>query len=158
VEIRLAAATHTHSLSLHSWFGQHSHHRVPLSPLASRLLSQAKQLADSPWVFPGRKPSRHICGDTVDHALQRNRAVLGLADLTPRDLRRTAASHMTGMGISRLVIGKILNHAESGITAVYDRHNYAAEQHQALDAWGRKLQSIIDKDFNNVVPLQSKVG
>ncbi|HKF93306.1 MAG TPA: tyrosine-type recombinase/integrase [Gammaproteobacteria bacterium] len=61
---------------------------------------------------------------------------LGLADLTPHDLRRTAASHMTGMGISRLVVAKILNHAESGITVVYDRHSYDAEKRQTLNAWG----------------------
>jgi integrase len=30
----------------------------------------------------------------------------------PHDLRRTAASHMTSMGISRLVVSKILNHVE----------------------------------------------
>jgi integrase len=130
-------------------------HRVLLLTLASQLLSQAKQLGDSPWVFPGRKPSTHISGDSVSYALYRNREVLGLTDLTPHDLQRTAASHMTGMGISRLVVAKILNHVESGITAVYDRHSYDAEKRQALNAWGRKLRSIIDKDFNNVVFLQS---
>jgi integrase len=99
-------------------------HRVPLSPLALALLGEAKQLAKSPWVFPGLKPAAHFSGDSVDHALQSSREVIQLSDLTPHDLRRTAASHMTGMGISRLVVAKILNHAESGITAVYDRHSY----------------------------------
>jgi hypothetical protein len=50
---------------------------------------------------------------------------------------------MTGMGIPRLVVSKILNHVESGITAVYDRHSYDAEKRQALEAWGRKLEAII---------------
>ncbi|MDQ3797738.1 MAG: site-specific integrase, partial [Pseudomonadota bacterium] len=131
-------------------------HRVPLSPLALELLSQAKQLGDSPWVFPGRKPSTHISGDSVSYALYRNREVLGLADLAPHDLQRTAASHMTGMGISRLVVAKILNHVESGITAVYDRHSYDAEKRQALNAWGRKIQSILHGEPNDVVPLQSR--
>ncbi len=105
-------------------------HRVPLSPLALELLGKARQLAASSWVFPGAKSSAH------GEALQ-------LSDLTPHDLRRTVASHMTGMGISRLVVAKLLNHAESGITAVYDRHGYDAEKRQALDAWGRRLQEII---------------
>ncbi len=62
---------------------------------------------------------------------------------------------MTGMGISRLVVAKILNHVESGITAVYDRHSYDAEKRQALNAWGRKLQSIVHGEANKVVALQS---
>jgi hypothetical protein len=33
-----------------------------------------------------------------------------------------------------------LNHAETGVTAVYDRHSYDA---QALDTWGRKLEAIV---------------
>jgi integrase len=131
-------------------------HRVPLSPLALELLSQAKQLGDSPWVFPSLKRDVHIREDSVSYALYRNREVLGLADLMPHDLRRTAASHMTGMGISRLVVAKILNHAERGITAVYDRHRYDAEKRQALDAWGRRLQSILHGKPNNIVPLQSR--
>ena len=62
---------------------------------------------------------------------------------TPHDLRRTAASHMTGMGVPRLTVSKILNHIESGITAVYDRHSYDQEKRQALDLWADKLRKII---------------
>ena len=42
------------------------------------------------------------------------------------DLRRTAASLMVGGGVPRLVVSKILNHVETGVTAVYDRHGYDA--------------------------------
>jgi integrase len=128
-------------------------HRVPLSPLALELLGDAKQLAASSWVFPGAKPSAHLSGDAVNHALQSSREALELSDVTPHDLRRTAASHMTGMGISRLVVAKILNHAESGITAVYDHHSYDTEKRQALDAWGRRLTAIIRGTSASVVPI-----
>lgn len=57
-------------------------------------------------------------------------------------LWRTAASHMTGMGISRLVVGKILNHVEAGVT-VYDRHSYDREKREALDAWAARLFEIV---------------
>jgi hypothetical protein len=50
---------------------------------------------------------------------------------------------MTSMGISRLVVSKILNHAEPGVTAVYDRHSYDAEKRAALDAWGSRIEEII---------------
>jgi hypothetical protein len=50
---------------------------------------------------------------------------------------------MTSIGISRLVVSKILNHAEPGITAVYDRHGYDREKRAALDAWSARLGEII---------------
>ncbi len=31
---------------------------------------------------------------------------------------------MTSNGVSRLVVAKVLNHAERGVTAVYDRNSY----------------------------------
>ena len=61
-------------------------------------------------------------------------------DFVAHDLRRTAASRMTGdLGISRLTVSKILNHVESGVTAIYDRHSYDGEKKQALNAWGQRL-------------------
>jgi hypothetical protein len=57
------------------------------------------------------------------------------------------------MGIPRLVVSKILNHVERGVTAVYDRHSYDNEKHQALEAWGRKLQAIVEGTEFNVIPL-----
>lgn len=59
------------------------------------------------------------------------------------DLRRTAASLMVGAGVSRLVVSKILNHVETGVTAVYDRHSYDREKREALDFWGRRLSAIV---------------
>jgi integrase len=50
---------------------------------------------------------------------------------------------MTGMGIPRLTVSKILNHAEPGVTAVYDRHSYDTEKRDALDRWSARLESII---------------
>ena len=49
---------------------------------------------------------------------------------------------MTSMGIRWLVVSKVLNHVESGITAVHDRHSYDAEKRAALDAWGRRVEEI----------------
>jgi integrase len=64
-------------------------------------------------------------------------------DFVPHDFRRTAATQMTGMGISRFVVGRILNHAEPGVTAVYDRSSYDMEKRDALDRWSKKLTMII---------------
>ena len=49
---------------------------------------------------------------------------------------------MTAIGIPRLVVSKILNHAENSITAIYDRHGYDEEKKNALEKWGNKLEEI----------------
>ena len=75
-------------------------------------------------------------------ALQRIQKATGI-DFVGHDFRRTAASMMTGMGIPRLTVSKILNHVESGVTAVYDRHSYDAEKREALETWAKRLEKIV---------------
>lgn len=136
-------------------------HRVPLSPLATELLKAIKvESRASTWLFPSRRKTvGHILPTAIGHAL--NVAIrdkkIGIDHATPHDLRRTAASKMTEAGIPRLVVGKILNHAESGVTSVYDRHGYDNEKRQALETWARKLEEIITgRKESKVVPLARK--
>jgi integrase len=133
-------------------------HRVPLSSLARAVLDEVALIrgAEAGWLFPSPKEVSAPLGDeSIDHAMRTHRSVLGTGDATPRDLRRTAASHMTSIGITRLVVSKILNHAEPGVTAVYDRHSYDAEKRAALDAWGARLEEIVgsrqEQEQRNVV-------
>ncbi len=136
-------------------------HRVPLSPLAIELLKEIKaappkkgkrkkapisegETAERPrWLFPSPRGGKPITGPAVDHAMRDNLDELGIAEATPHDLRRTAASHMTSIGISRLVVAKLLNHAERDVTSIYDRHSYDAEKRHALEAWSARLEEIV---------------
>jgi hypothetical protein len=40
-------------------------------------------------------------------------------------------------------VSKILNHVETRVTAMYDRHSYDAEKRAALDFWGRRVEAIL---------------
>ena len=116
-------------------------HRVPLGPAALALLRELQSQAQegNPWVF--RTPS-HIGHRKTAHKCTVRVRKVSAVDFVPHDLRRTAASHMTSLGISRLVVAKILNHVERGVTAVYDRHSYDSEKRAALEAWGMAIQEI----------------
>ncbi|MEO5341618.1 MAG: site-specific integrase, partial [Magnetococcus sp. MYC-9] len=121
-------------------------HRVPLSRGALRLLEVARVHSDqSSYLFPSPRAEAPMGPTAIDHAVRRNLSDLGLQDFTPHDLRRTAASMMTGQGIPRLVVSKILNHVESGITAVYDRYCYDDEKRQALERWWGHLEGILER-------------
>jgi integrase len=131
-------------------------HRVPLSPLAIELFQAAKAYSgDSPWIFPSPRGNKHITPEAVDHAIRRPGLEALGSTFVPHDLRRTAASNIASLGFGAFV-GKVLNHKERGVTAVYDRHSYDQEKRQALEAWGRKLTTIIfgsDDNENKVVLL-----
>jgi integrase len=116
-------------------------HRVPLAPQSLALLDKIRTLSEgSEWVFPSRRGHAHRVAIHKAHDRIRRRA--GVA-FVPHDLRRTAASHMTSLGITRLVVSKLLNHVETGVTSVYDRHSYDREKRAALDAWAHRLEEIV---------------
>lgn len=62
---------------------------------------------------------------------------------TPHDLRRTAATNLGALGVSRTVIGAVLGHADRSVTAIYDRHTYDREKQEAMEAWARRLHELV---------------
>jgi integrase len=141
-------------------------HEVPLSGAATEIITKEERLSD--YVFTGRRrPVEGAEGDLrygaisgwgkAKESLDRAAAVkareiaeeIGDDDagvVQPwhlHDLRRTCATRLGKLGISRVVIAKVLNHAIPGVTSTYDHHDYAAEKRQALDAWARKVDEIV---------------
>jgi integrase len=114
-------------------------HRVPLAASVVKLIQTLKPEPDAK-----HQPLYVLEGARGKRQQSEAAATFTVGDFRGHDLRRTAASIMASGGIPRLVIGKILNHVEPGITAVYDRHSYDAEKRKALDWWARKLAAIVD--------------
>lgn len=75
------------------------------------------------------------------------------------DLRRTAATGMARLGIPVRVTEAVLNHTSGtggGIVAVYQRHDYADEKRNALEAWAKFVASLVDGEQGNVVGIGEK--
>ena len=117
-------------------------HRVPLSTQTVKVLDEllAGDDRSEGWVFYTRVRDGPM---TTLWRTKRDIAERAGVSFVPHDLRRSAASKMTGMGIPRLTVSKLLNHAEAGITKIYDRHSYDAEKCQALYTWGARLEEIV---------------
>ena len=74
---------------------------------------------------------------------------------TPHDLRRTMATSIAGIGFTGELIGKVLNHVDRSVTAIYNQHHYDREKQQALEAWDRKLLAIVSGEkVGNVVEFK----
>jgi integrase len=145
-------------------------HRVPLVGEAARIVRElARKPHDPVFVFRGgrvdrpianlQKPARRLkvkSGDELRKAIPSALPDGQPVDFRFHDLRRTAASLMTGSKIPRLVVSKILNHVERGITAVYDRHAYDSEKRGALTRWDVRLRQILTgKAAAKVVELRA---
>ena len=139
-------------------------HEVPLSDLALSILEDCPKLGD--FVFASGRGAGAVNGWSKAKARLDKLAMQKLRELAAdldeatfpewrlHDLRRTGATHMAKLGVDRVVIGKVLNHAESEVTAIYDRHRYDAEKRRALELWAQRLVAIIEgRAAGNVVQL-----
>ena len=100
--------------------------------------SFGKQLADRQRTAPGRLQGR---------SKQTVALVLSGGKWTAHDLRRTAATIMSQLGISGDVIDECLNHMiESRVRRTYIRDRREAQQVEAFDKLGRHLQQLTKKE------------
>jgi integrase len=114
-------------------------HLVPLSSLAREILDGAPQIGE--LVFRSHRDAQV---QNWSKAAKRLRKLCGpMEPWHLHDLRRTFATHLRSLGIDRLVVSKLLNHAEAGITKVYDRYSADAEKSAAMERWANRLREII---------------
>ena len=81
------------------------------------------------------------------------------------DLRRTFATHLRSLGIDRLVVSKLLNHAEGGVTGSMTADTADPEQAAAVERWAnrsagdhrRRPRGIMWSRCGSVLDLFSKI-
>ena len=134
-------------------------HDVMLPQQAVELLNYRKGL-DKVFVFPSRLPGQHVAQKALGLAQYTARhadAESGTKDpievpWTVHDLRRTVATGLAKLGCPRVVQDRILNHVDSSVAAIYDRHTYDAEARAWLQKWADHLEALTAR---NVVPLRA---
>ena len=116
----------------------------------------------SKWVFPGRITNSHVDIKTVSkqvgdrqvkfksrtrklkNRVEDNSLVLGNEDWTPHDLRRTGATMMQKLKISREVINLCQNHViGSKVDRVYLLDDYADDKREAWGKLGDRIEAIL---------------
>ena len=125
-------------------------HEVPLSEAGARghCIVAAHQKRQGLSVHDKRQDSRFSgysrAKAVIDKAMldiaREERGDIEIPRWTFHDLRRTAVSGMARLGISLPVIEKTVNHSSgsfAGIVGVYQRHSFADEKRNALEAWAK---------------------
>lgn len=139
---------------------------IPLPPAIVGWFKELQQYAcGSNYVLPTRRigasKQPHILTLTISVAL--NKLCNKLKDVrrfTPHDLRSTARSHLTELGINLIVAERCLNHSLGGLVSIYDQHDYMTERRTALELWTEFILacesgSAWKKTANNVIQLRS---
>ena len=134
-------------------------HHVPLAPAVVAILErrhselladedrranrQGREVEAPTFVFPGRRDrDSHITPTKTTAGSIAETAALD-TPWTGHDLRRTAATRMAEAGTPRVVLGRILNHSDRSVTAIYDRASYSGPAREALEQWARRLAVIV---------------
>jgi hypothetical protein len=126
---------------------------VPLPAPAVELLRSLPRFSNidedgntkpSEWVLTtnGRAPIQDFSKPKgwLDEAMKRE---LGsLPHWQVHDIRRTVSTNLARLGVDPFVRRRVLNHALTGVDAVYDRHDYLEQKRRALDIWATELAHI----------------
>ena len=135
-------------------------HRVPLIPLANKLITQATAYTRAcPYVFGATRAHntpKHLNADLiplgesafsqVTRTKENRKNNLNLKDFTPHDLRRSAATWITAVGLPKMYARLMLNHSDGDrdVTGeVYVQYSYDFEKRRAADVWQFVLEQII---------------
>ena len=122
-------------------------HMVFLSPMALELIEGKKGFVFAPE--GSTEPyERHAMSHLVAQQIKSRKGIVGkekyygLPRWTPHDLRRTARTNFSRMGVPLPVAEAILNHAKEGMVKVYDLHEYKDEKKKAMLMWDRELGKL----------------
>ena len=138
---------------------------VPLVPVVAGWFKELETLScGSRFVLPARQLRRRQNHGGEVHFEQRalNSMLHKLCDrlgdkvrrFTPHDLRSTARSHLSALGVNVIVAERCLNHSLGGLIAVYDQHDYMDERRAALEKWAAFILACETGVEWNVIPLR----
>jgi integrase len=114
---------------------------------------RAQPQTGNPYVF-GMREDKPFSGFSVTKTAF-DKELPGLEPWVIHDLRRTARSLMSRAGVSDNHAERVMGHAIAGVKGIYDRHSYAAEKRDALQALANLIDGIIHPR-DNVTPLRRK--
>jgi integrase len=122
---------------------------IPLPESACEALKTLMTMAcGSSYLLPARKSQDrmlpHISDSTLNVALSKVRKLMPNMEIfTIHDLRRTARTQLSKLGVDSDVAERCLNHKIKGVRGIYDRHSYFEERRNALDRWAIRLEEVL---------------
>ena len=123
-----------------------------LPDVALSIIKAQSRFGDNPYVFAGR-------GDKYMRGYSKAKAEFdaktkGVAPWQLHDLRRTARSLMSRVGVRPDIAERVLGHAIAGVEGIYDRHTYRDEKTDAVKKLAGLICNILAEPDTKVVRLK----
>jgi integrase len=115
-------------------------HLIPLSAPALALLRSTPRIGDHCFTVDGAKPVA-----AWSRPKARLDASSGVKGWVIHDLRRTVATGLQKLGFTLQTVEAVLGHvsgSRAGVAGIYQRHDFAAEKREALEAWGAHVARL----------------
>ena len=129
-------------------------HEVPLSPLAMKIINSVPKVGDYVFTTTGEG---HIKGFSKAKAKCDKLEELAAEDMPPldnwtvHDLRRTVATGMGELNVRPHIIEAVQSRAKKGVHGTYNKAELKTPKRDAIEAWTRHVNAIIDPEYNNNV-------
>jgi integrase len=117
-------------------------HIIPLSSVARSIIDKIERNGVHVFRTDTGRPSTNWA-----RAKTKLDEVSGVTDWIIHDIRRSAATGLQKLGVALPVTEEILGHtsgSRSGVTGIYQRHDYADEKRAALEAWGAHVTALVE--------------
>ena len=112
-----------------------------LPEIATDIVKAQSRFGDNPFVFAGRG-GKHLSGYSKAKA-ELDAKIKGVAPWQLHDLRRTARSLMSRVGVRPDIAERVMGHSIKGVEGIYDRHSYGGEKAHALNALAGLIETIL---------------
>jgi integrase len=107
---------------------------LPITPQVRAVLDSIPRIHGCPFVF-----GKSLRFDRIKSKVD---AATSIKDWVLHDIRRTVSTGMQRFGVREDVIDAVQAHSKAGVKRVYQRHTYAAEKREALQAWGDWISQV----------------
>jgi integrase len=143
---------------------------LPLPPMALEILDEIGADPKTGYFFTSARTGQPYQGRSIDHACrdlfiprQRNKKkdapkppLAPMEPITPHDLRRSAATNMRVIGISREDVKLVLGHTDTDVLGRhYDKYDGLQEKRRALQLWSNYLADLLEPQKSKVVPIRA---
>lgn len=120
--------------------------------LALDIIKSQERFSENAYVFAGRG-KKHKSGYSKAKA-EFDTKCKGVEAWQLHDLRRTARSLMSRVGVRPDIAERVLGHAIAGVEGIYDRHTYRDEKKDALNKLAGLIGNILAEPNTKVVRLK----
>ncbi len=129
-------------------------HVVPLSDQALELVSALPRWTEGEFLFSTTGGRRPISG--FSKAKKRLNKLSKTDGWKQHDIRRTCRTRLAQLGVPEAWAERVLNHAQAGLVATYNKHEYADEKRQALQKLASHLRDLTEPPPVNVVGIAER--